>query len=169
MQKSRFRNWRRRGALIAIGSRHWLAPPACKALWMVTFPRSGTVWRASHRRVDAPNVKGIKGRLVAIMDFLQRQGWSRDKAAHWVAKNIPSELKRRLGPVSAHAVDSWLTDWAASMARRGAPEWRLWRSFNQFDAAAVQILPIFSSSSARSSMRPYRLRHAHPKIMRHHA
>src|ERR1700733_594405 len=56
--------------------------------------------KTHHRRADAPNIETIKGRLAAIMEFLQRQGRERKEATQWIARNIPSELKTRLGSVS---------------------------------------------------------------------
>ena len=64
-----------------------------------------------HRRPDAPSIEGIKGRLAAIMEFRQTEGLSRKAAAEWVARHLPSELKRQLGSATRAAVDSWLVKW----------------------------------------------------------
>ena len=76
--------------------------------------------RIGHRRVDSPNVEGVKGRLAAIMEFKQKRGLSRKDAAQWVARNVPPELKRCIGPISARAVESWRTNWGGRYGTKGS-------------------------------------------------
>lgn len=64
-----------------------------------------------NRRPDAPAIEGVKGRLVAIMEFQQRAGLTRKASSKWVVEHITPELKSRLGRVSGAAVDSWLVKW----------------------------------------------------------
>jgi hypothetical protein len=64
-----------------------------------------------HRRADAPVIEGVKGRLAAIMEFQQQAGLTRKTAGEWVARNIPAQMKLRLGSATRVAVDSWLVKW----------------------------------------------------------
>ena len=70
-----------------------------------------------HRRPDAPDVEGLKGRLAAIMAFRQEDGLTRKAAADWVVRHAPAKLKRRLPLASRSALDSWLVKWGGA---RGA-------------------------------------------------
>jgi hypothetical protein len=64
-----------------------------------------------HRRADAPVIEGVKGRLAAIMEFQQQAGLTRKAAGEWVTRNIPAQMKPRLGSATRAAVDSWLVKW----------------------------------------------------------
>jgi hypothetical protein len=72
----------------------------------------------AHRPIDPPVVEEVKGRLAAIMAYLQKQGLSRRQAAQWVSENLPPELG--LGQVSASAVDSWLAKWGGQYGTKGS-------------------------------------------------
>jgi hypothetical protein len=67
-----------------------------------------------HRRPDPPYIEGIKGRLAAIMEFRQTGGLDRKAAGEWVARCIPSKLKRQLGAATRATVDSWLVNWGGN-------------------------------------------------------
>jgi hypothetical protein len=56
-----------------------------------------------HHRPDPPTVE-IKGRLAAVMEFRQETGLSRKAASEWVARNLPSKVKRELGSISPATV-----------------------------------------------------------------
>jgi hypothetical protein len=71
-----------------------------------------------HRRPDSPIIESTKGRLAAIMEFRQKAGLTRKAAGEWVARNIPSEMRQRLGSVTRVTVDSWLVKWGGE---RGGP------------------------------------------------
>jgi len=70
-----------------------------------------------HRRPDAPEIEGKKGRLAALMEYRQSQGLTRKVAADWVARHIPKELARSLGSISRRSVDDWREKWGGD---RGA-------------------------------------------------
>jgi hypothetical protein len=70
-----------------------------------------------HRRPDSPAIESTKGRLAAIMEFRQEAGLPRKAAGEWVVRNIPTEIRRRLGSVTRTTVDGWLVKWGGE---RGA-------------------------------------------------
>jgi hypothetical protein len=70
-----------------------------------------------HRRPDSAIIESTKGRLAAIMEFRQKAGLTRKAAGEWVARNIPSEMRQRLGSVTRVTVDNWLFKWGGE---RGA-------------------------------------------------
>jgi len=69
-----------------------------------------------HRRPDPPAIEGIKGRLAAIMESRQEAGLTRKQAAAWVARHLPSGMRKQLGSVAPATVDSWLVKWGGERA-----------------------------------------------------
>jgi len=54
------------------------------------------------------------------MEFMQERGLSRKDAAHWVARNVPVEVKRCIGPISARVVESWRAKWGGRYGTKGS-------------------------------------------------
>jgi hypothetical protein len=73
---------------------------------------------ASNRRPDSPGTEGIKGRLAAIAEYLQRSGKSRRAATRQVVELLTLTNAPLPKPTSA-TVDSWLVKWGGN---RGAKD-----------------------------------------------
>jgi hypothetical protein len=77
--------------------------------------------KTHHRRPGAPAIEVAKGRLAAIMAYRQQSGLSRKAASAWVARNLPTKLRQRLGANSPAAVDHWLLKWGGTRGARSGP------------------------------------------------
>jgi hypothetical protein len=53
-----------------------------------------------------------------------------------VARNIPQEVKMRLGPVSARAVDNWRAKWGGTHGTKGSGQEGYRHMLNIFDGSA---------------------------------
>jgi hypothetical protein len=106
-----------------------------------------------HRRPDPPAIEGIKGRLAAIMESRQEAGLTRKQAAAWVARHLPSGMRKQLGSVAPATADSWLVKWGGERAvTRGIGHEgylhmrKILRDQNPSESGLQKILDVLSQS-----------------------
>lgn len=72
------------------------------------------------RKPDSGNVQYIKGSLAGMAYVQMQYGMSREQAAGWVARNVPSELARQISrkPISPSTVKEWMDEYGGTLRVR---------------------------------------------------